>query len=255
MSTAQTNSDPSTSADADLQRAADELRPVHFELDYVSYPEGSVLVSMGNTRVLCNASVQESLPPWLRYAKERHGWVTAEYAMLPGSTHTRTNREKMTPKGRTQEIQRLIARSLRGVVDLHKLGERQIIVDCDVIQADGGTRTASITGGYVALALAIKRLQERGLVTEDPIKQAVAAVSVGILDNKAYLDLDYKLDVAADVDMNVVMTADRNFVEVQGTAEGEPFSRNALNAMLLMAELGIIELIKKQDAALATVTV
>lgn len=237
------------------QRSTDELRPVQFELDYVSYPEGSVLVSMGNTRVLCNASVQESLPPWLRYSKERHGWVTAEYAMLPRSTHDRTNRETKSPKGRTQEIQRLIARSLRGIVDLHLLGERQIIVDCDVIQADGGTRTASITGGYVALALAIKRLMKSGVIETDPIKQAVAAVSVGILDGKAYLDLDYKLDVAVDVDMNVVMTADGRFVEVQGTAEGEPFSRDALNAMLLLAELGIRDLHNLQNDALASAKV
>lgn len=252
MSASQHNNDNKSSiSESTSHRASDELRPVQFELDYVTYPEGSVLISMGNTRVLCNASVQESLPPWLRYAKEKHGWVTAEYSMLPRSTQDRTNREKMSPKGRTQEIQRLIARSLRGVIDLHKLGERQIIVDCDVIQADGGTRTASITGGYVALALAIKRLLHRGVLTDDPIKQAVAAISVGILDGKAYLDLDYKLDFAADVDMNVVMTADRNFVEVQGTAEGDPFSRSALNAMLLLAELGIRELIQLQTAVLA----
>lgn len=243
---------PASQPIAQSQRSADELRPVQFELDYVLYPEGSVLVSMGNTRVLCNASVQESLPPWLRYGKERHGWVTAEYAMLPRSTHDRTRRETKSPKGRTQEIQRLIARSLRGVVDLHLLGERQIVVDCDVIQADGGTRTASITGGYVALAVAVKRLLQRGVIETDPIKQAVAAVSVGILDGKAYLDLDYKLDVAVDVDMNVVMTADRRFVEVQGTAEGEPFSRDALNAMLALAELGISDLLQMQQDALSS---
>ncbi|MEM7128945.1 MAG: ribonuclease PH [Chloroflexota bacterium] len=234
------------------QRLPDQLRPVHFELDYVKYPEGSVLISMGDTRVLCNATVEESLPPWLRYAKERHGWVTAEYAMLPRSTSSRTNREQMRPKGRTQEIQRLIARSLRGVVDLKKLGDRQITIDCDVIQADGGTRTASITGGYVALALAVQRLQKRNIIAENPIKQAVAAVSVGILGGKAYLDLDYHLDQAADVDMNIVMTADNRFVEVQGTAEGEPFPRAGLNAMLLLAELGIKELLTKQNEVLAT---
>lgn len=233
-------------------RKPDELRPVSFELDYVKYAEGSVLVSMGNTKVLCNASVEEKLPPWLRYSKERHGWVTAEYAMLPRSTHDRSRREIASPKGRTQEIQRLIARSLRGAVDLDRLGERQIIVDCDVIQADGGTRTASITGGYVAQALAVKRLQKRKLVKEGVLKQPVAAVSVGIVDGKAYLDLDYKLDFAADVDMNVVMNADGDFLEVQGTAEGQPFDKGALNAMLFLADIGIKQLLEKQQEVLET---
>jgi ribonuclease PH len=232
-------------------RALDELRPVHFALDYIIYPEGSVLISMGNTRVLCNASVQETLPSWLKYSKKRHGWVTAEYAMLPRSTEQRNERETQMPKGRTQEIQRLIARSLRGAVDLDKLGERQIVVDCDVIQADGGTRTAAITGGYVALALAIKRLEKRGLVQPGTLTQAVAAVSVGLFNGKAMLDLDYQMDLQADVDMNVVMTDDGRFVEIQGTAEGQPFSRPALNAMLLLAELGIKQLLKFQSEALA----
>lgn len=240
---------------SDATRAPDELRPVHFELDYVMHPEGSVLVSAGNTRVLCNATVEEKLPPWLRYSSNRHGWVTAEYAMLPRSTGSRTNRETMKPRGRTQEIQRLIGRSLRGAVDLKRLGERQIIVDCDVIQADGGTRTAAITGGYVALALAIKRLEKRGVIGSDTLLQSVAAVSVGIVEGKAFLDLDYALDLAADVDMNVVMTGNGEFVEVQGTAEGKPFSRPALNAMLLLAEMGIKELLQKQATALATATI
>jgi ribonuclease PH len=231
-------------------REVDELRPVHFELDYVIYPEGSVLITVGNTRVLCNASVQESLPPWLKYSKKRHGWVTAEYAMLPRSTEQRNDRETMTPKGRTQEIQRLIARSLRGVVDLDKLGERQVVVDCDVIQADGGTRTAAITGGYVALALALKRLEKRGVIPPTTLIQPVAAVSVGIVNGKAVLDLDYAMDLNADVDMNVVMTGDGRFVEVQGTAEGEPFTRGALNAMLMLAEYGIKHLLKLQSEAL-----
>lgn len=231
-------------------RKPDELRPVSFELDYVKYAEGSVLVSMGNTKVLCNASVEEKLPPWLRYSKQKHGWVTAEYAMLPRSTHDRSRRETTSPKGRTQEIQRLIARSLRGAVDLDRLGERQIIVDCDVIQADGGTRTASITGGYVALALAIKRLQKRKLVKEGVLNQPLAAVSVGIVDGMAYLDLDYKLDFNADVDMNVVMNSDGHFLEVQGTAEGAPFDKGALNAMLFLADLGIKQLLEKQQEAL-----
>lgn len=236
-------------------RSADELRPVHFELDYVIYPEGSVLIKVGNTRVLCNASVQESLPPWLKYSKKRHGWVTAEYAMLPRSTEQRNDRETMSPKGRTQEIQRLIARSLRGVVDLDKLGERQIVVDCDVIQADGGTRTAAITGGYVALALALKRLEKRGIVQPTTLIQPVAAVSVGVVNGKAVLDLDYEMDQNADVDMNVVMTGDGRFVELQGTAEGEPFNRGALNAMLMLAEYGIKQLLKLQSEALATALV
>jgi ribonuclease PH len=232
-------------------RPFDQLRPVRFDLDYIMYPEGSVLISTGNTRILCNATVQETLPPWLKYSKKRHGWVTAEYAMLPRSTAQRNDRETMFPRGRTQEIQRLIARSLRGAVDLDKLGERQIVVDCDVIQADGGTRTAAITGGFVALALAIGRLAERGLVEPGVLIQPVAAVSVGLVEGQAVLDLDYELDLKADVDMNVVMTGDGRFVEVQGTAEGQPFNRAALNAMLTLAENGITQLLQAQATALA----
>lgn len=236
-------------------RAPHELRPLHFELDYVMHPEGSVLVSAGNTRVLCNATVEEKLPPWLKYSNKRHGWVTAEYAMLPRSTGVRNSRETVTPRGRTQEIQRLIGRSLRAAVDLNKLGERQIIVDCDVLQADGGTRTAAITGGYVALALAIKRLEQKELLRPGALIQSVAAVSVGIVNGKPQLDLDYEMDLAADVDMNVVMTSDGNFVEVQGTAEGKPFSRNALDALLLLAEGGIKQLLTQQQDVLATAVV
>lgn len=231
-------------------RANDELRPVHFELDYTMHAEGSVLISMGNTKVLCNASVDERVPRWLHQSSSRHGWVTAEYAMLPRSTHERVQRETTFPKGRTQEIKRLIARSLRMAVDLDKLGQRQIIVDCDVIQADGGTRTASITGGYVALAMAIHRLQKRGKIPAGVLKRGVAAVSVGIVQNRAMLDLDYEMDLAASVDFNVVMTDAGHFVEVQGTAESEPFSRGALNAMLLLAESGIQTLIQKQREVL-----
>lgn len=237
----------------DALRAADQLRPVTFELDYVRYPEGSVLVSVGDTRVLCNATVQNSLPRWLRYGPERHGWVTAEYAMLPRSTQSRTARETNGLRGRSQEIKRLIARSLRGAVDLHALGERQIIVDCDVIQADGGTRTASITGGYVALALAIARMVDEGALDSDPIIDAVAAVSVGIVDGQPALDLDYDMDLRASVDMNVVMTGGGRFVEVQGTAEGAPFSQSELQAMLGLAEGGIRQLLDAQAAALASV--
>jgi ribonuclease PH len=231
-------------------RALDELRPISFELDYVIYPEGSVMISVGQTKVLCNATIDENIPRWLKTSKDRHGWITAEYAMLPRSTAQRNQRETLTPKGRTQEIKRLIARSLRGAVDLEKLGERQIIVDCDVIQADGGTRTASITGGYMALALALKRLEKARKVPPGTLTQAVAAVSVGIVRGKAALDLDYEMDLNADVDMNVVMAADGRFIEVQGTAEGEPFSRAAMNAMLLLAEMGIQQLFKLQAEAL-----
>ena len=237
-------------------RAPHELRPLHFELDYVMHPEGSVLVSAGNTRVLCNATVEEKLPAWLKYSNKRHGWVTAEYAMLPRSTGVRNSRETVAPRGRTQEIQRLIGRSLRAAVDLNKLGERQIIVDCDVLQADGGTRTAAITGGYVALALAIKRLEQKEILRPSALIQSVAAVSVGIVNGKPQLDLDYEMDLAADVDMNVVMTGDGNFVEVQGTAEGKPFSRSALDTLLLLAEGGIKQLLtQQQDVLAATVGV
>ena len=233
------------------QRAEDELRPVKFELDYILHPEGSVLISMGNTKVLCNATVEERLPRWLHRSSQRHGWVTAEYAMLPRSTHQRMERENLRPKGRTQEITRLIGRSLRAAVDLHKLGERQIIVDCDVIQADGGTRTAAVTGGFVALALAVKRLERKKRAKPDTLIRQVAAVSVGILNGKAFLDLDYQMDQNADVDFNVVMTDAGQFVEAQGTAEGEPFSKGALTAMMMLAELGIKELLRMQKAALS----
>jgi len=231
-------------------RAFDELRPVSFDLDYTIHAEGSVLISAGNTRVLCNATVQDTLPGWIKYSNKRHGWVTAEYGMLPRSTSTRNNREIGTPKGRTQEIQRLIGRSLRSIVDLQLLGERQIIIDCDVLQADGGTRTAAITGGYVALAIAIRKLEAKNLIPNGVLLDSLAAVSVGVVGGKPMLDLDYALDLAADVDMNVVMTGKGEFVEIQGTAEKQPFSRAALNEMLLLAEKGITELQQKQAAAL-----
>ncbi len=235
-----------------IKRAVDQLRPCTLELDYLIHPAGSVLISMGNTKVLCTASIDEMLPRWLHKSSSRQGWVTAEYAMLPGSTSERTPRETLHPKGRTQEITRLIGRSLRSAVNLELLGQRQIIVDCDVIQADGGTRTASVTGGFVALALAINQLQKKGIVPSGTLKRAVAAVSVGIVDGKAILDLDYALDSNADVDLNVVMTNSGEFIEMQGTAEGTPFNRGALNAMLLLAEMGIKELfLKQQDALLS----
>ena len=232
------------------RRALDQLRPCTFELDYLMHPAGSVLISTGNTKVLCTASIDETVPRWLHRSSARHGWVTAEYSMLPGSTSTRTQRETLRPKGRTQEITRLIGRSLRSAVDLDKLGQRQIVVDCDVLQADGGTRTASVTGGFVALALAIHTLQQKGSVPAGTLKRAVAGVSVGLVDGQAVLDLDYALDSNADVDFNVVMTSSGEFIEMQGTAEGDPFSRGALDAMLLLAKMGIKDLLDKQREAL-----
>jgi len=228
-----------------------ELRPVRFEIGYTRYAEGSVLVSFGETRVLCNASVEESVPPFLR--GKGKGWVTAEYAMLPRATHQRTARESIRGKvgGRTHEIQRLIGRSLRAVVDLEKLGERSVQIDCDVLQADGGTRTASITGAYVALCLAVKKLQADGLLKEDPICGSVAAVSVGIATGVPLLDLDYSEDSTADVDMNFVITNDGRFVEVQGTAEEVPFTMAEMDAMRELALAGCDTLTRLQQEALA----
>jgi ribonuclease PH len=231
-------------------RAADELRAVTWELGFQEWAAGSVLLSMGRTRVLCSASVSEEGPRWLRGTNR--GWVTAEYSMLPASTNERSPREvnKGRPGGRTQEIQRLIGRSLRAVTDLRQLGERTITVDCDVLQADAGTRTASITGGYIALALAIRGLQERAVVRGDVLRDSVAAVSVGIVDGRPALDLCYEEDARADVDCNVVMTGTGRLVEVQGTAEGEPFGREDLDAMLDLASSGIQRLTQIQLDAL-----
>ena len=229
-------------------RKPDQLRPVRFTVDYVDYPEGSVLVEMGRTRVLCNVTVEPEVPPWL--TGRGVGWLTAQYALLPRSTHTRTRRETDGLGGRTQEIRRLIGRSLRAAVDLEKLGERLLIVDCDVIQADGGTRTASITGGYVAAALALRRLVEQDVVPPDTLRSPVAAVSVGIVDGEIRLDLCYEEDHQAEVDLNVAMTGQGKWVEVQGTAEGAPFSRDALDRMLDLAAEGIQELIRRQTEAL-----
>lgn len=225
-------------------RPDDALRTVTLEPDVAPYAEGSCLVSFGHTRVLCTASVEEDVPPWRKGSGA--GWVTAEYAMLPRSTHTRRPRERQGPKGRTQEIQRLIGRALRSVSDLEALGPRTVVVDCDVLQADGGTRTASVTGGCVALALAFQHLEERGLVSRTPRMGLVGAVSVGLVDGSARLDLDYPEDVAAQVDMNVVANQDGEFVEVQGTAEGKPFPRASLDAMLDLALKGIAELTGRQ---------
>ncbi len=232
------------------QRTNNQLRDVEIIRHYTKHAEGSVLVKFGDTHVLCTASVEERVPGFLK--GKGQGWVTAEYGMLPRSTGSRMDREAAKGKqsGRTQEIQRLIGRSLRAIIDLEKLGERSIQIDCDVIQADGGTRTASITGAYVALHDAVTTLLSSGKLTASPLKQAVAAISVGVYKGQPVLDLDYIEDSDCDTDMNVVMTADGGFVEVQGTAEGEPFSRDAMNAMLDLASSGIQSLISKQNAVL-----
>ena len=232
-------------------RAADQMRAVRLTRGYTVHAEGSVLVEFGATKVLCTASVEEKVPPHKRGSGE--GWVTAEYGMLPRATHTRSDREAARGKqsGRTQEIQRLIGRSLRAVFDLKKLGERTIQLDCDVLQADGGTRTASITGAYVAAHDAVSRLIAEGKLTESPLLASVAAISVGILDGTPLLDLEYTEDSACDTDMNVVMTGVGHFVEVQGTAEGKAFSRAEMNALLALAEKGIGELMLAQQQSLA----
>ncbi len=228
-------------------RAPDELRPITFERDFTRMAAGSCLVSFGETRVLCTASVDEDVPRWMRGSGK--GWVTAEYSMLPGSSPERIRREVKDgkPSGRTQEIQRLIGRSLRAVCDMRALGERQVIVDCDVLQADGGTRTASICGGYLALHDALTRLVQAGTIAAHPLTARCAAVSVGIVNGTPVLDLPYVEDSAAEVDMNVVMTSLGGFVEVQGTAEGAPYSRDELDTMLRLAEGGISELIALQE--------
>jgi ribonuclease PH len=230
-------------------RMADQLRTIDITAGVAPYAEGSALIAMGNTRVLCTATVDERVPRWLM--GKGKGWVTAEYSMLPRATPQRSAREAVLGKqgGRTVEIQRLIGRSLRAVVDMSALGERQIILDCDVLQADAGTRCAAITGSWVALALALDGLRAKGVLRRDPLEAQVAAVSVGVVGGVPVLDLDYSEDSAADVDANVVMTSGGQFVEVQSTAEGVPFSRDALDSMLLLAELGLAELFALQLAA------
>ena len=230
---------------------AENLRPLQFTKNFTRYAEGSVLVAMGNTQVLCNATVSEDVPSFLK--GKGKGWVTAEYSMLPRSTADRTPRDSVKGKinGRTHEIQRLIGRSLRSVLDFEALGERQIILDCDVLQADGGTRTASINGAYVALVDALNGLKGKGLIQKIPLKEAVAAVSVGIVKGKPVLDLCYEEDSGADVDFNVVMTASGKFVEIQGTAEKEAFSRAQLDELLKLAEKGIRQVMEAQNRVLA----
>ena len=234
-----------------FERTAAQLRPVRIHRKFTRHAEGSVLIEVGHTRVLCTASVEEKVPPFLK--GKGTGWVTAEYGMLPRATHTRGAREAAAGKqsGRTQEIQRLIGRSLRAVIDTALLGERQVTVDCDVLEADGGTRCASITGAMVALADAVSFLRSKGLVTADPLRDFVAAVSVGIVGGEPVLDLDYSEDSACGTDMNVVMTGAGHFVEVQGTAEGEPFTRAQMSQLLDMGSAGIAELVRLQRAALA----
>ncbi len=232
-------------------RSTTALRPVTITRNFTKHAEGSVLIECGGTMVICTASVEESVPPFMR--GKGTGWVTAEYAMLPRATHTRSPREAAKGKqtGRTLEIQRLIGRSLRAITDLTKLGERSIHIDCDVIQADGGTRTASITGAYIALVDALTTLKTRGLLAELPLKEAVAAVSVGIVGGEALLDLNYLEDSSAEVDMNFVMTSSGRFVEVQGTAEAEPFTSEQMDTMRDLAAAGIRQLFAAQQEALA----
>jgi ribonuclease PH len=231
-------------------RRPDELRAVRLQRGFTKHAEGSVLVEFGDTRVLCTASVEERVPPFLK--DSGRGWVTAEYGMLPRSTNTRTDREAARGKqsGRTQEIQRLIGRSLRAVVDLASLGQRTVHLDCDVLQADGGTRTAAITGSFVALHDAVSWLQKKGLISKNPFRDHVAAISVGVFQGAPVLDLDYAEDSKCDCDMNVVMTGAGGFVEVQGTAEGEPFARAELDALLGLAQRGISQLVGLQKKAL-----
>jgi len=232
-------------------RRPEQLREVLIQRNFTRHAEGSVLVAFGDTRVICTASVEEGVPAFLR--GRGRGWVTAEYGMLPRSTHTRTDREAARGKqsGRTQEIQRLIGRSLRAVTDLASLGERTVRLDCDVIQADGGTRTASVTGAFVALYDAVGTLLQNGVLAASPVRDFVAAVSVGLVEGVPVLDLDYAEDSDCDTDMNVVMTGSGGFVEIQGTAEGEPFSTGQMDALIALAKKGITELIAKQKAALA----
>lgn len=230
----------------------DTPRPIKFTPGINPYAHGSVMAEFGNTKVHITASVQESVPPFLK--GKGQGWVTAEYSMLPSSTHTRSDRERKGPSGRTQEIQRLIGRALRSVVDLKKLGERSILIDCDVIVADGGTRTTSISGAYIALEMAVKKLMRDGLLKESPIKDGLAAISIGLTkENEVIADLNYEEDSSCGTDMNIVMTSSGKFVEVQGTAEGEPFSMEHLQALLGCAQTALKVVIKEQNAVLAKI--
>ncbi|MEB3224720.1 MAG: ribonuclease PH [Synechococcus sp.] len=230
------------------ERTFDQLRPFRFDLDFTKFAKASVLISCGDTKLLCTVTVEDGVPPFLRDSGQ--GWLTAEYRMMPGSTPERQRREFMKLSGRTQEIQRLIGRSLRAALNLEALGERTITVDADVLQADGGTRTTAITGGYVGLAIACERLVQEGLLEKTPIIAPVAAISVGLIEGQAYLDLNYLEDVAADVDFNVVMIGGKNLIEVQGTAEAGSYNRNQLNQILDVAEKGIQTITRLQNEAI-----
>jgi|TARA_B110000438_G_scaffold298233_1_gene346071 ribonuclease PH len=234
-------------------RKPNQLRQVKIIKNYIKHPQGSVLINVGNTKVICSASVEERVPSFLRDKKT--GWLTAEYSMMPSSTHTRSSREASRGKlsGRTQEIQRLIGRSLRAIVDMKTLGERTVWIDCDVIQADGGTRCASITGAFVALCLALKKLKKQKIIKTIPIKEFVAAVSVGMYEGNAILDLDYSEDSKAEVDMNIIKTGTGKFIEIQGTAESEPFNQKQMKEMLSLADKGIQELIAIQKKAIGQI--
>lgn len=235
-------------------RAHDELRPITIETGYVKYPHGSALISFGDTRVLCTVQVEEKVPPFVENREKPQGWITAEYALMPASGLSRNARAgygKTTVKGRVHEIQRLIGRSMRCAIDLEKLGPRTLMIDCDVLQADGGTRTASITGTMVALEMAVKKLMAEGKISENPIIQNVAAVSIGLVNGKPCLDLDYIEDSKADTDLNLVMSKDGGFIEIQGTGEEATFSREELNQMLDMGEAGIKKLFEFQEQAIA----
>lgn len=231
-------------------RSEEELRDIKITKDFIKYAEGSCLFEIGNTKVICTATLEETVPVFLKGKGE--GWVTSEYAMIPRACQTRVPRESTKGKkdGRTHEIQRLIGRALRGIIDMKVIGERTIWMDCDVIQADGGTRCASITGSFIALCLALEKLKNRGIIKNIPVKEFVAAVSVGIVDGKSYLDLSYDEDSKADVDMNVVMTDSGKFVEIQGTAEKEPFTGDQMKDLITLADKGIRKLVKKQKEAL-----
>ncbi len=231
-------------------RKPDQLRSVDFELDYIEYPEGSVLISAGKTRVLCNVTVLPEVPQWLDKPGSHRGWITAEYALLPRSTNTRVSRETSGLRGRTQEIKRLIGRSLRAGFDLDRLGKRTLIVDCDVLQADGGTRTAAISGGYLALAIALGGLVDQGEISAEVFRAPVAAVSVGLIAGEPALDLNYQEDSQADADLNVVINAAGEYIEIQGTGEGDTFNRDQLNILLDLAEKGIQQLLLLQQAHL-----
>lgn len=231
-------------------RLYNQLRDIQFELNFTQWAEGSVLVKFGNTHVLCNVTVENSLPNWLKYRENPHGWLTAEYAMLPRSTQQRTRREQRWPKGRTQEISRLIGRSLRMALDLQALGERTLTVDCDVLQADGGTRTAAITGGWLAVAMALRPFIQSGDLPETVLKHQIAAVSVGLVDGDIVLDLPYVEDSSAEADVNVVMTANGDIIEVQGTAEKAPISSAQFSEMVVLAGTGIAQLCQQQTAML-----